>query len=87
MAFMQRNNELNTAKLVKEYLARFPYVYKIHRDSIYYGEIKQWCESNFSKEFNEWFWWSPGKYDSEANLHIRNPRYNTMFMLVWGDKL
>jgi hypothetical protein len=79
--------KFDISKLVSEYLARFPYVYKIHRDSIYYGEIKQWCESNFSKEFNEWFWWSPGKYDSEANLHIQRESDNTLFLLKWGDKL
>lgn len=79
------NPEMN--KMVKEYLARFPYVYQIHKDLIYYGEIKEWCEQNFKKEFNEWFWFPGGRYDHYSNLHIRNPRDNTLFMLRWGDKL
>ncbi len=77
--------ELN--KMVKEYLARFPYVYQIHRDLIYYGEIKEWCEQNFKKEFNEWFWFAPGRYDSHANLHIKNTKDNRLLMLRCGDKL
>lgn len=77
----------NISKIVKEYLDRFPYVYKIHKNLIYYGEIKDWCEQNFKKEFNEWFWFPGGKYDDHCNLHIKNVRYNTMFLLRWGDKL
>ncbi len=79
--------KLDLHKLVKEYLARFPYVYQIHRDLIYYGEIKDWCEQNFKKEFNEWFWFPPGRYDTYANLHIKNKNDNTLFLLRWGDKL
>lgn len=74
-------------RLVKEYLARFPHVYKIHKNLIYYGEIKEWCEQNFKKEFNEWFWLSGGRYDDHSNLHIKNDKDNTLFMLRWGDKL
>lgn len=78
---------LDLPKLVKEYLDRFPYVYKIHKNLIYYGEIKEWCEQNLKKEFNEWFWFPGGRYDDHCNLHIKNARDNTMFLLRWGDKL
>jgi hypothetical protein len=87
LGFGVSDNTPNISKLVKDYLARFPYVYKIHRDLIYYGEIKEWCEQNFKKEFNQWFWWSPGKYDDHANLHIQRENDNTLFLLKWGDKL
>ena len=83
----ESDNELDTKKLVKEYLARFPYVYKIHKDLIYYGEIKDWCEKNFSSEFKDWFWFPGGRYDDHSNLHIRHDKWNTLFILRWGDKI
>jgi hypothetical protein len=86
MALKQLENP-DIPKLVKAYLARFPYVYKIHKNLIYYSEIKAWCEQNFKKEFNEWFWFSGGMYDDHSNLHIKNANYNSIFLLRWGDKL
>lgn len=83
----QEAPNLDIPKIVKEYLDRFPYVYKIHKNSIYYGEIKYWCEENFKKEFNEWFWFPGGIHDDHCNLHIRPAHWNTMFVLKWGDKL
>lgn len=86
MALKQIDNP-DIPKLVKVYLARFPYVYKIHKSLIYHSEIKVWCEQNFKKEFNEWFWFPGGMYDDHSNLHIKNAKDNTLFLLRWGDKL
>lgn len=83
---MQKSNELNTAKLVKEYLARFPYTYRIPKGDNH-NDIKQWCESNFKSEYKDWFWFPGGRYDDHSNLHIKDEKDNTIFLLIWGDKL
>jgi len=83
----ESNNEINIAKLVSEYLARFPYVYRIPKDCDDYNDIKEWCDKNFDKEFRDWFWFPGGRYDDHSNLHIAKENFNTLFLLRWGDRI
>lgn len=83
----ESNDTINIPKLVSEYLARFPYVYKIPKNCENYDDIKLWCEKTFNHEFKDWFWFPGGRYDDHCNLHIVHEKWNTLFVLRWGDKI
>ncbi len=71
------------SKLVHEYLAAFHGHYKLprHFDD---NELAQWCADNLGTMYKDWSYHKGHTKDPYSVLHVKDPKWCTMFELCWG---
>jgi hypothetical protein len=75
--------DIDVQKLVHEHLIGFHKHYKLPR---YFddNEFLIWCRSNLGKEYRDWQFHKGHKKDPYTVIHIKDPKWCTMFEIRWG---
>ena len=73
---------VNVDKLIHEYLIRFHKHYKLAKDSTD-TEFADWCLNNLGTNYRDWMFHAGGIHDDYSVIHIKDPRWCTLFELTW----
>jgi hypothetical protein len=74
---------VNVAKLVHDHLVAFHRHYKLPR---YFDNesFLIWCRANLGREYRDWQFHKGHKKDPYTVIHIKDPKWCTIFELTWG---
>ena len=75
--------QVNVAKLVRDYLNGFARSYKIPRHYAEEDDLLKWCEA-IGPRYQDWHYYKGHVEDPHCSLSIKDPKWCTLFELRWA---